>query len=88
MLMSNILSEHMRLLLCRFSYVALNCCSLLNRMDAINVPEAVKFLVTCRNFDGGFGCRPGNSLHLHVAVPLSCEAIQTCSARNNHSAEC
>ncbi|KAL0049986.1 hypothetical protein WJX82_002124 [Trebouxia sp. C0006] len=47
----------------RFSYVALNCCSLLNRMDAINVPEAVKFLVTCRNFDGGFGCRPGNESH-------------------------
>ncbi len=68
------LSEHMQLLLCRFSYVALNCCSLLDRMDAINVPEAVKFLVTCRNFDGGFGCRPGTSLYFHVATPRSCEA--------------
>ena len=71
----------MRLLLCRFSYVALNCCSLLDRMDTINVPEAVKFLVTCRNFDGGFGCRPGSSLYLHDAMLHSCVSeVQTCSA--------
>ena len=46
--------------ICRFSYCALSCCSLLNRLDAINVPKAVDFLVACRNFDGGFGCTPGN----------------------------
>ena len=48
-------------LLCRFSYCALLCLSLLDRMDAINVPKAVEFLVACRNFDGGFGCTPGES---------------------------
>lgn len=49
--------------ICRFSYCALSCCSLLNRLDAISVPKAVDFLVACRNFDGGFGCTPGDQHH-------------------------
>lgn len=32
-------------------------------MDAINLPLAVDFVLSCRNFDGGFGCRPGNESH-------------------------
>jgi prenyltransferase beta subunit len=42
-----------------FSYCALLGCSILGRMDAINVPAAVRFVVACKNFDGGFGCTPG-----------------------------
>ena len=43
----------------RFSYCALLCQSILDRMDGINVDQAVQFIVTCKNFDGGFGCTPG-----------------------------
>jgi geranylgeranyl transferase type-2 subunit beta len=42
-----------------FSYCALLGCSILGRMDAIDVPAAVRFVVACKNFDGGFGCTPG-----------------------------
>lgn len=47
----------------RFSYCALNCLSLLQRFDAINVPAAVDFVLSCANFDGGFGCVPGAESH-------------------------
>lgn len=32
-------------------------------MDAIDVERAVEFVLTCMNFDGGFGCRPGSESH-------------------------
>lgn len=32
-------------------------------MDKINVDKAVEFVLTCMNFDGGFGCRPGSESH-------------------------
>ena len=44
---------------CRFSYCALLCLSILDRMERIDVEAAVKFIVRCKNFDGGFGCTPG-----------------------------
>ncbi len=47
----------------RFSYCALSCCALLGRLDALDVPAAVAFILTCRNFDGGFGCVPGAESH-------------------------
>ena len=43
----------------RFSYCALLCCRILDRMTVINVSAAVDFVVACQNFDGGFGCTPG-----------------------------
>lgn len=33
------------------------------KMDAINVDKAVEFVLSCMNFDGGFGCRPGSESH-------------------------
>jgi geranylgeranyl transferase type-2 subunit beta len=47
----------------RFSYCALNCLSLLGRLDAVDVPLAVEFILACKNFDGGFGCVPGAESH-------------------------
>ena len=47
--------------LCRFSYCALLTCSILGRLQAIDMPRAVQYLVACRNFDGGFGCTPGEA---------------------------
>mmetsp|Transcript_2414 Transcript_2414/g.7239 ORF Transcript_2414/g.7239 Transcript_2414/m.7239 type:complete len:199 (+) Transcript_2414:846-1442(+) len=32
-------------------------------MAAVNVPETVSYVVSCRNFDGGFGCNPGDETH-------------------------
>ena len=46
----------------RFSYCALLCCRILDRMDAIDVSAAVDYVVACQNFDGGFGCTPGAAL--------------------------
>lgn len=37
--------------------------SLLDRMDAIDVPKAVKWVVDCMNYDGGFGSQPGSESH-------------------------
>ena len=58
---------------CRFSYVALNCCSLLDRLEVLNVPRAVDFLVRCKNFDGSFGHVPGQHsttcLHAQCLLP-------------------
>lgn len=47
----------------RFSYCCLNALALLGRLDAVNVPKAVEFIVACKNFDGGFGCVPGAESH-------------------------
>lgn len=43
----------------RFSYCALLACSILGRLHALDVAAAVDFIAACRNFDGGFGCTPG-----------------------------
>ena len=33
------------------------------RLDAIDLPKAVEYVLSCMNFDGGFGCRPGSESH-------------------------
>ncbi|KAJ7418759.1 mutS protein-like protein 4 [Willisornis vidua] len=33
------------------------------KLDAIDVGKAVEFVLSCMNFDGGFGCRPGSESH-------------------------
>lgn len=47
------------ILRCFFAFLS----SLKDRMDAINVDKAVEFVLSCMNFDGGFGCRPGSESH-------------------------
>lgn len=39
-------------------------------MDSINVDKAVEFVLSCMNFDGGFGCRPGSESHAGQVSPL------------------
>jgi geranylgeranyl transferase type-2 subunit beta len=29
----------------------------------VNVDKSVDYVVSCMNFDGGFGCRPGSESH-------------------------
>ncbi|KZV41767.1 pentatricopeptide repeat-containing protein [Dorcoceras hygrometricum] len=47
----------------RFSYIALCSLALLRCLDKVNVETAVKYIVSCKNFDGGFGCTPGAESH-------------------------
>jgi len=32
-------------------------------LDKINVEKAVKYIISCKNMDGGFGCTPGGESH-------------------------
>ena len=34
-----------------------------SRLDAIDLQKAVDYVLSCMNFDGGFGCRPGSESH-------------------------
>ncbi|GAB5575191.1 geranylgeranyl transferase type-2 subunit beta isoform X2 [Prionailurus iriomotensis] len=47
----------------RFSFCAVATLALLGKLDAINVEKAIEFVLSCMNFDGGFGCRPGSESH-------------------------
>eukprot|EP00579_Thalassiosira_antarctica_P010455 CAMPEP_0201911000 /NCGR_PEP_ID=MMETSP0903-20130614/2136_1 /ASSEMBLY_ACC=CAM_ASM_000552 /TAXON_ID=420261 /ORGANISM="Thalassiosira antarctica, Strain CCMP982" /LENGTH=416 /DNA_ID=CAMNT_0048445683 /DNA_START=39 /DNA_END=1289 /DNA_ORIENTATION=- len=62
----------------RFSYCALSCLALLGRLPLpkwadveksedenaiIDIYKAVDYIISCRNFDGGFGCVPGAESH-------------------------
>ena len=63
----------------RFSYCALSCLALLGRLPlpnwanvdgvksrenaVIDINKAVQYIISCRNFDGGFGCVPGAESH-------------------------
>ncbi|XP_054824194.1 geranylgeranyl transferase type-2 subunit beta 1 isoform X1 [Prosopis cineraria] len=47
----------------RFSYIAINCLSILHHLDKINVEKAMKYILSCKNMDGGFGCTPGGESH-------------------------
>ncbi|KAL7203080.1 hypothetical protein ACSBR2_016401 [Camellia fascicularis] len=47
----------------RFSYIAICSLALLHHLNKINVDKAVKYIVSCKNLDGGFGCTPGAESH-------------------------
>ncbi|XP_062080945.1 geranylgeranyl transferase type-2 subunit beta 1-like [Humulus lupulus] len=48
----------------RFSYIAICCLALVHQLNKINVEKAVKYIVSCKNLDGGFGCTPGGESHV------------------------
>lgn len=35
----------------------------MHQLNKINVEKAVKYIVSCKNLDGGFGCTPGGESH-------------------------
>ncbi|WMV22081.1 hypothetical protein MTR67_015466 [Solanum verrucosum] len=47
----------------RFSYIAILSLALLHRLDKVDVGKAVKYILSCKNVDGGFGCTPGAESH-------------------------
>merc|ERR1711928_237626 len=67
----------------RFSFCAVACLALLGRIDAINVDNAVKFVISCMNFDGAFGCRPGSESH--AAQVYCCVGMLSITGHLHHS---
>ncbi|KAF4505187.1 hypothetical protein G6O67_007162 [Ophiocordyceps sinensis] len=47
----------------RFLYGALNALSLLGLLSVVDVDKAVAHVVSCANFDGGYGVTPGAESH-------------------------
>ncbi|KAI6247116.1 Geranylgeranyl transferase type-2 subunit beta [Erysiphe necator] len=47
----------------RFLYAALNALSLLKMLHLVDVDKAVDYIVSCANFDGGYGTAPGAESH-------------------------
>ena len=50
----------------RFSYCAMLTLSILHRLDAVDVESSNEFIVSCQNFDGGYGCVPGAEVRLDL----------------------
>lgn len=47
----------------RFSFCAVACLKLIDCLEVIDVDRATEFVLSCLNFDGGFGCIPGAESH-------------------------
>lgn len=47
----------------RFLFGAFNALSLLKRLHLVDVPQAVAYIHSCANFDGGYGVAPGAESH-------------------------
>lgn len=47
----------------RFTYCAMNCLALLGQLHRINIPAAVNYIMSCQNWDAGFGVSPGAESH-------------------------
>ncbi|CZR51047.1 probable Rab geranylgeranyl transferase type II beta subunit [Phialocephala subalpina] len=47
----------------RFLYAGLNALSLLGLLELVDVDLAVDYIVSCANFDGGYGVSPGAESH-------------------------
>lgn len=65
----------------RFLYGALNALSLLGRLDLVNIDKAVEHIVSCENFDGGYGLTPG--AESHSGQIFTCVAALTIAGRQD-----
>ena len=43
--------------------IMFTCIAFQGKLDSINIDTAVAYIVSCMNFDGGFGCTPGSETH-------------------------
>jgi hypothetical protein len=55
----------------RFLYCAVSALSLLGALDCLDRERTVSYLVSCRNFDGGFGRIAGSESHAAQGMSLS-----------------
>lgn len=63
----------------RFLYAALNALSLLGLLSLVDVDKAVSHVVSCANFDGGYGAKPG--AESHSAQIFTCVAALAIAGR-------
>lgn len=63
----------------RFLYGALNALSLLGLLSLVNLDRAVDHIVSCANFDGGYGQGPG--AESHAGQVLTCVAALAIAGR-------
>ncbi|KAL5085478.1 hypothetical protein Trisim1_010474 [Trichoderma cf. simile WF8] len=63
----------------RFLYAALNALSLLGLLSLVDVDKAVAHVVSCTNFDGGYGAKPG--AESHAAQVFTCVAALAIAGR-------
>lgn len=47
----------------RFSYCAIAALRIIGKLDTINIENAKRYILSCKNFDGGFGNVPGAESH-------------------------
>ena len=47
----------------RFLYASLNALSLMKMLHLVDVDKAVEYIMSCANFDGGYGVAPGAETH-------------------------
>ncbi|KAK9312521.1 terpenoid cyclases/protein prenyltransferase alpha-alpha toroid [Lipomyces starkeyi] len=47
----------------RFVYAAMQCLSILGKLDQFDVAKAVEYIDHCKNYDGGYGFVPGAESH-------------------------
>ncbi|KAK9325408.1 terpenoid cyclases/protein prenyltransferase alpha-alpha toroid [Lipomyces orientalis] len=47
----------------RFVYAAMQCLSILDKLDQFDVAKAVDYIDQCKNYDGGYGLVPGAESH-------------------------
>ncbi|CAD7063740.1 unnamed protein product [Tilletia caries] len=59
----------------RFLYCAAQALSLLGAIDRLDREMTVRYLERCRNFDGGFGTRPGAESHAGQATLTLLDAL-------------
>ncbi|KAM3543535.1 hypothetical protein ARSEF1564_003587 [Beauveria bassiana] len=63
----------------RFLYGAFNALSLLKLLHLVDINKAVDFIVSCTNFDGGFGAKPGAESHsAQIFTCLGALSIANC----------
>lgn len=63
----------------RFLYGALNALSLLGLLHLVDLEKAVQHIVSCENFDGGYGLSPG--AETHSGQIFTCLAALTIAGR-------
>lgn len=63
----------------RFLYAAFNALSLLHLLHLVDVPLAVDYIISCANFDGGYGVAPG--AESHSGQIFTCLAALTIAGR-------
>ncbi|KAJ8097915.1 terpenoid cyclases/protein prenyltransferase alpha-alpha toroid [Lipomyces tetrasporus] len=47
----------------RFVYAAMQCLSILDKLDQFDVAKSVEYIDQCKNYDGGYGLVPGAESH-------------------------